>query len=293
MENDQNTNIQPTGQTMMGYMTENRSVLLIILACIGLLLGLSISVAAVSLPGERFYTVKTDMIEPSLQMLHITKKDKAWYQVTKMKTRMEEVKKLATQESVTEKALTDSITQINLHTATLDSFVVESIDSAFPKTDILYTLNEFTSVAGAIESVGEHTPTLQKIGDAAEESRQTIESTYKLRIRSFVQTETPQTALAYIQEELIRVKNELGNSDLNKKTVRIAGNYLDRVEPALVKSDYYRTILSIGEAYRVVAIAKYAGVTIEDTQETKQNTATSTPEDVATTSLQSTSTILQ
>lgn len=257
------------------------------------LIGALIYVSLQSLPGETLYSLKTNGFERIAEKTHIYSKDKAWYQVTLMKNRLKEAKKLSEQSTVSEEALTDLTTQINGESAELNRIVAEAIDSAFSKTDMLYTLNEFTSIAGAIEAIGENDEKLQTLGDAAEEVRQTTNQIYKERVKSFVQTETPQTALAYIQEELMRVKNELGNTNLSKKTVRIAGNYFDRVEPALVKSDYYKTILSIGEAYRVVTIEKYAGITIDETQETKQNTATSTPENTATTSLQSTTTVPQ
>ena len=238
-----------------------------IVVLVGVLIAFCIIVLTLrSLPGESMYTLKTNGIEQLVEKMHIHSESKAQYQVTRMQTRLQEIKKLAFQSSVSEKALTNITTEILKHRTTLDTVVAESIDSSFPKTDVLYTVNEFASVAGAIEAVGEHDAKLQIVGDTAEDARQASEQLYKTRVKSFVQTETPQTVLDYIQTELTSVKNAFGSTDISKATIRSSSNYLDRVEPALTKSDLYTAIISIGEAYRILTIEKFGGVTASTTQ---------------------------
>lgn len=237
---------------------------IVILVVVGIVLGIIILTLR-SLPGETLYTLKTSGIERVIEKMHIHSQDKAEYQVTRMQTRLQEIKKLARQSAVSEKAITDINTQIVKHRTTINTVVIESIDSAFGKTDVLHTINEFASVAGAIEAVGEHDVKLQTIGDTAEDVRQASEQLYKERVKSFVQTETPQTVFDYIQKELTDVKNEFGSTDVSKATIRSSGNYLDRVEPALTKSDLYTAIISIGEAYRILKIEKFGGVTASTT----------------------------
>lgn len=219
-----------------------------------------------SLPGESLYTLKTNVIEPLVEKMHIHSESKARYQVTRMQTRLQEIKKLRLQSTVSEKALTNITAEILKHSTTLDTVIAESIDSSFPKTDVLYTVNEFASVAGAIEAISEHDAKLQAVGDTAEDARQASEQLYKTRVKSFVQTETPQTVLDYIQTELGSVKDAFGSTDISKATIRSSSNYLDRVEPALTKSDLYTAIISIGEAYRILTIEKLGGITASTTQ---------------------------
>lgn len=271
-----------TSQKVDTQLETQKSVFLfriaLVLLGIGALVLFALFMITQSLPGTSLYQLKTNGVERSIEKTHIYSKDKAWYQVTLMKKRLQEAKELSLQSNVSEKALADTTSQINSESAVLALIIDQSIDSAFPKTDMLSTLNEFISVAGAIEAVGEHDAKLKMLGDAAEEIRQTTNQTYKDRVKSFVQTETPQTALSYIQEELLRVKTESDNNpDLSKKAVRTVGNYLDRVEPAVLKSDYFKAIIAIGEAYRLIKIETYWGGASDEALDTTTDTATSTP----------------
>lgn len=239
--------------------------------------------AQYSLPGTLLYPIKSNFIEKTTTAFHVRSMAKANYQVTLMKERLAEAKKLAQADSVSEKALTDIKKQTALHTSVLFSTIETSIDSAFPKTDMLFTLNEFASVASALEMVTEPNKNLASFGDDVETIRQDSVRLYKTRVESFVATEVPATVYAYMTENLLQVQDLLNTQDLTTRTTRSAENYLDRVEPAITEKNLGKALLAIGEAYRTVQAAIYSGVIPEET------TATSTDSGMLSTTTSSSS----
>lgn len=271
---------------MRYYATTYKTPLLIAFTVVLSIVGFIFAVQ-LSLPGEALYTIKVNTFENGVEALHLSVKDKAQYQITLMQHRLAEVKTLSTKANVSEKAITEFIDQTTKHTNTFDALIAKSIDSAFSKTDVLHTINEFSSVTSAIEAVSENNLKLISIGDSVEENRQDMVRLYKDKVTSFVQTETQQTTVEYLKAELTEVKNGLSDKNLSKKTVNLVENYLDRITGALAKNSLDRAIIAAGEAQRFIKMEKYSGVIIVPIFETDEITA-STSETIGTTSIQQT-----
>lgn len=234
-------------------------------AAIGIgVLGLGfVGIAATrSLPSSILYPIKTNVIEKSFTALHIHSREKANYQIVLLQTRLAEAIALAAADTVSDEAIARLQARTFAQRDTLFNIIETSIDSAYPKTDVLYTLNEFSSVATALEAVSEADPELTAFGDEAETIRQDTVRLYKDRVESFVATESPVTIYTYLTEQLQTVQTELNNPDVDKDTLRSAGNYLDRVEPAVGNNDLDKAILALGESYRIIKTAVYSGVPV-------------------------------
>lgn len=238
-----------------------------------------------SLPGDRLYTLKIDVLEKMQTAIHISTKSKALYQVTLLTNRLDEVRELNKSDSVTKEMEEIFSTQLSKESATLTTLIAQSTDGAFPKIEVLSTINNFASVAGAIEAISEQNVKLVTIGDTAENIRIETVRLYKDKSLSFVQTENQEAVYAFIATQLKEVKDELGNNELSVETSRIAKTYLDRVEPALKDADLTKVIVSIAEAQRFIRIEQYAGA---ETAAPQKEAAIST-----TTSTQASSTVAQ
>lgn len=281
-------------QTVPSSSIRNASYRYIFYAIIGLVLTGSAFVvfAMQSIPGDMLYSAKTNIVEPFALKMHLSNKSKTAYQVTQLKHRLDEIKQLTKKEMVREEDASVLSSHIDRHTATLESLIEASIDSAFPKTEVLFILNDFASVAGAIETIGENDPKLQSIGDTAEDARSASVSLYKKRVLSFVQTEAPTDVYAYIADQLKTVKESLGKNEVGTAITRMVDNYLERVDPAIAKSDLTKVIVSVGEAHRLIAMEAYSGVinnkalpqqTEDATASTSETTSTATTTEVQTT----------
>lgn len=273
------TSLQTVGETA----TQSSLYRYIFYAIVGLVLisAAFVTLAMQSIPGDTLYGAKTSVVENVTEKMHFSNKSKTSYQLTLLQHRLAEIKELAKKETVPEADALVLSSHIDTHTASLESLIGESIDSAFPKTEVLNILNEFASVAGAIETIGEGTPKLQSVGDTAENARGASVSLYKKRALSFVQTEAPTDVYAYIALQLKTVKDDLSENTVSKDASENVETYLDRVDPAIAKSDLTKVIVSIAEAYRFIAMEVYSGIVPTEEQTVPDTTqATSTETDI-------------
>ncbi len=269
-------------QTVPKTATQSSLYRYIFYAIVGLvLIGTAfVAFAMQSIPGDTLYSAKTSVVENVAEKLYLSNKSKASYQLTLLQHRLAEIKELSKKETVPEADTLILSSHIDTHTASLESLIGASIDSAFPKTEVLNLLNEFASVAGAIETIGEGTPKLQSVGDTAENARSASVSLYKKRALSFVQTEAPTDVYAYIALQLKTVKDDLSENAVSEDAAEKVDTYLDRVDPAIAKSDLTKVIVSIAEAYRFIAMEVYSGVVPTEEQTVQDSTqATSTETD--------------
>jgi hypothetical protein len=252
--------------------------ILFAIAVLAITVSVFVLLAMQSIPGGTLYSTKTSIIEKVLEKSHLSNKSKTLYQVTLLQNRLTEVQKLTQLENVSPEAQMALINSINRHGTTLESLIGASIDGAFPKTDVLFVLNDFASVAGAIENISENDTKLQVTGDAAEDVRNITVSLYKERALSFVQTENPADVYTYIANQLDTVKENLGKGEVSEDVRRKVELYLDRVDPAITKGDLTKVIVSIAEAYRFVAMEGYSGIIMREevpTATTDTNASTS------------------
>ncbi len=230
----------------------------LLLVCI-LLCSVGIYATNQSLPGDMLYGFKIKGLETLVEATHVRSKEKAAHQVTRLQKRQKEVALLTAKETIPDETVEALLNIITLHWNTLDYIASTSIDSAFPKTALLETVNEFASVAAAIEETAENHRPLIRVGDEVENIRSDAVRLYRDRARSFVATETPDTALTYLTEQLQKVETALKTPNLPESSMRTAENYLDRVLPAIAEGDYAKALVAIAEAYRFIRMATYIG----------------------------------
>lgn len=248
-------------------------------ALIVLLLILSVGFAASkSLPGGALYGMKTGFLEQLNEAVQFTPGNKAAYQVARMEERLNEIKALSKKEKIDPEAL--RIFQ-ELSTAHHDRLIeiINTPENGISRTDSLAILNDFASVAAAIENISEHTPQLSSIGEAMEDLRHDTVNTYKDMVDRFVERETPENIYAFIAQQLQDISGKLDTGEVSQEVIDDAEVYINRVGPAVAKSDFPRAISAIAEAFRFIKIAEYGG-RIEDAP--AATTATSTPETATT-----------
>jgi hypothetical protein len=237
---------------------------IIILVIIGI--SLSLFATSQSLPGGALYGIKTNVLETVIGATHLRSTTKASYQVTLLEKRFAEAERLSLADTVSEKELDVLIKNTTAHWITLSSIASTSIDSAFPKTELLTTVNEFASVASAMEELTENDPKLTRVGDSMEDVRQDAVHLYRDRVESFVATETAETAYTYLTEQLQAVEQALSSVDFSTSTMRRSENYLDRIEPAVTSGNITKAILAVGETYRIITAATYLGKEYVETE---------------------------
>lgn len=277
-----------------------RSIGAIIIVII-IILSLGFFATLQSLPGEALYGIKTNILETGIGATHLRSVTKASYQVTLLEKRFAEAKKLTSLDTVSDQALDALIQNTTEHWSTLSSIASTSIDSAFPKTELLNTVNAFASIASAMEELSENDSKLLRVGDSTEEIRQEAVRLYRDRAESFVATESPETAYTYMTTQLQDVERALAAADFSTSTMRSSENYLDRVEPAVTSGNITKAILAIGETQRIITAATYLGKeyletqAMNDTPSINESGATSTDtstttklDDIATTTATST-----
>ena len=258
-----------------------------------IIIGLSIGVYATlqSLPGEALYGLKTNVLETGIEATHVRSASKASYQVTLLQKRFAEAKQLTFADTVSDAALDVLMKNSTSHWNSLSSIASSSIDSAFPKTDLLNTVNEFAGIASAMEELTENDPKLLRAGDSMEDIRQEAVRLYRDRAESFVATESVETTYTYLTEQLQTVEQALAVTDFSTSTMRSSDNYLDRVEPAVASGNITKAILAIGETYRIITAATYLGTEYRETKtanDTPPTDTSATSTDVSTTTATST-----
>lgn len=215
-------------------------------------------IASQSLPGSALYSVKTNILEETSQVLHLGSKSKAQYQVTRLETRLDELKRITKEETVNEKTITAFQTQVDKHSATLTTLVSQE-SSGFTMEERLTALNSFASVAGAMELLSENDKKLIGLGDHLEDIRRETVNTFKDTVDMFVQSSTQENLFAYIKNQLGTVSQMLNEPDISAETIDDAENYIDRVGPAMSGNNFARAIVATAEALRFIEMERYVG----------------------------------
>lgn len=244
-------------------------------------------IASSSLPGQALYSVKTNVLEETSQALHFGTKSTAAYQVERLQTRLDELKRITKQESVSEKTLTAFQTQVDKHSATLVTLVTQE-SAGFTMEERLTTLNSFASVAGAMEVLSESDEKLSALGDHLEDVRRETVNSFKDTVDMFVQSTTQENLFEYIKNQLGTVSEMLNDPDISAETIDDAESYIDRVGPAMSGNDFARAIVATAEALRFIEIERYVGDLIPEEVPQMRNASSTT----ATTTMDYSSTTL-
>jgi hypothetical protein len=235
--------------------------------------------ASRSLPGESLYAVKTQVLERLDAAVQFGSKNKAANQVHNMETRLSETKELSEKGDVSEEAIAALHDRVLTHAEVLKQ-LVEQESSDFSMEDRLFTLNNFASVAGAMETIGENDPDLLTFGDQMEDVRRDTVNIYKDTADIFVQSTTPDNALEFIKNSLGEVSGKLSNeAGISEETIDDAEEYIYRLSIAVKEKDYTKAIYSVGEAARFIKIEEYTGAITPLAQAPSESNASSTPSD--------------
>jgi len=181
-------------------------------------------------------------------------------QVSLMEKRLEEAKKLATKQNVSEKAVTDLLERMTSHFVSI-SEVVNQENSAPDEQLILSQINRFASIAGAIERIIENTPSLEAYTEQAEDIRRDSVNLHTDKIDRFVEKAPLDQIYSHIQAQLAEVSAQLSDPSVSADAIDDAQKYLDRIENQMKKSDFPKVIASIAEASRFIQIERYAELT--------------------------------
>lgn len=215
--------------------------------------------SARSIPGDTFYAMKTNVLEALNGAVMFGTNNKAEYQVALLENRFEEVQQLALQDSVDEGSLALLYDQVGKHRETLFE-LVQKESSDFSMEDRLFVLNNFASVAGAMEAISENDPKLSAFGDQMEDVRRETVNLYKDTAEVFASSGNPQAALEFIKTSLSEVSEKLNNPEVSREAIDDAETYIDRTALAIKDRDYVKAINSVGEASRFIKIEEYTGV---------------------------------
>jgi hypothetical protein len=196
-----------------------------------------------------------------------------------METRLSETKELSEKGDVSEEAIAALHDRVLTHAEVLKQ-LVEQESSDFSMEDRLFTLNNFASVAGAMETIGENDPDLLTFGDQMEDVRRDTVNIYKDTADIFVQSTTPDNALEFIKNSLGEVSGKLSNeAGISEETIDDAEEYIYRLSIAVKEKDYTKAIYSVGEAARFIKIEEYTGAITPLAQAPSESNASSTPSD--------------
>jgi hypothetical protein len=227
-----------------------------------------------SLPGGAFYGVKVNFIEKFAEGTKAGNEAKAAYQVHLMEKRLEEVKRLSVDNTLSAKAREDLTAVIKRHTEALSSAATLESDEV-PTTNLLNTVRQFVDVSAAIEQQSEKTDHLQEFAEAAEDVRRDASNLYKNLIDRYSERETQENIFNFIRDQLSKISSELNDSSLSEDTVDDAEVYINRVSPAMAEGNYPRAIGAIAEAMRFIQIEKY-GVKVEEQSASSTDNGTDT-----------------
>lgn len=291
-----NANLQPQNSvkdskkqfpSLISSASNKGIVIALIVFLILLLIGF---MASRSIPGDSLYAVKTQVLERLDAAVQFGSKNKAANQVQNMETRLAELKKLSEKGAVDEAAVTALHNRVLTHVDVLARLVTQE-SSDFSMEDRLFALNDFASVAGAMETIAENDPELLAFGDQMEDVRRETVNTYKDTADLFVQSTTPDIALEFIKNSLSDVSGKLSNEEgVSAEAIDDAEEYIDRVSLAIKDKDYIKAIYSVGEAARFIKIEEYAGIITPLVQAPSTENASSTPDTGTTTASSSIST---
>lgn len=257
---------------------------------IGILVALVIAIVSTlnAQPGGALYGLKGSLENLSGEQTNGPRA--AERQVSLMEKRLEETKKLAAKNDVSEKAMTDLIERMNIHLASMSEVVNQENEGA-DEQHVLAQLNRFASVAGAIEMIIENTPNLETYGETVEDIRRESVQLYKEKVDRFIEKAPLEQIYTYIKEQLADVSAQLDDPTISAGAIDDAENYLDRVATEMKKSDFPKVIVSIAEAFRFIQIDRYVGLTssnepiVETPSDLENNQGSSTPS-VATTTIE-------
>lgn len=260
-----------------------KKIIAVVIGALVVIFGVLVAFSSQSLPGEALYGVKTQVLERLVASVQFGSNNEARNIIRNMETRLAETKELAQKDTVEQSALDALYARMLTHSEQITAVVMQE-RSDFTMEDRLFVLDDFASVAGAIEIVAENDAKLAAFAEQAEDLRRDAVNLYKDTADAFVQGGILDTVLEYIKNSLSDVSGKLGGNTISEETMDDAEEYIYRAAVAISDKRYDRAIYAVGEASRFIKMETYTGViepldrSAEDSDpiESNDNTGTST-----------------
>lgn len=260
-----------------------KKIIAVVIGALVVIFGVLVAFSSQSLPGEALYGVKTQVLERLVASVQFGSNNEARNIIRNMETRLAETKELAQKDTVEQSALDALYARMLTHSEQITAVVMQE-RSDFTMEDRLFVLDDFASVAGAIEIVAENDAKLAPFAEQAEDLRRDAVNLYKDTADAFVQGGILDTVLEYIKNSLSDVSGKLGGNTISEETMDDAEEYIYRAAVAISDKRYDRAIYAVGEASRFIKMETYTGViepldrSAEDSDpiESNDNTGTST-----------------
>lgn len=260
-----------------------KKITAVVIGALVVIFGVLVAFSSQSLPGEALYGVKTQVLERLVASVQFGSNNEARNIIRNMETRLAETKELAQKDTVEQSALDALYARMLTHSEQITAVVMQE-RSDFTMEDRLFVLDDFASVAGAIEIVAENDAKLAPFAEQAEDLRRDAVNLYKDTADAFVQGGILDTVLEYIKNSLSDVSGKLGGNTISEETMDDAEEYIYRAAVAISDKRYDRAIYAVGEASRFIKMETYTGViepldrSAEDSDpiESNDNTGTST-----------------
>lgn len=260
-----------------------KKITAVVIGALVVIFGVLVAFSSQSLPGEALYGVKTQVLERLVASVQFGSNNEARNIIRNMETRLAETKELAQKDTVEQSALDALYARMLTHSEQITAVVMQE-RSDFTMEDRLFVLDDFASVAGAIEIVAENDAELAPFAEQAEDLRRDAVNLYKDTADAFVQGGILDTVLEYIKNSLSDVSGKLGGNTISEETMDDAEEYIYRAAVAISDKRYDRAIYAVGEASRFIKMETYTGViepldrSAEDSDpiESNDNTGTST-----------------
>jgi hypothetical protein len=216
-------------------------------------------VASMSLPGQALYGLKTNVFEPLGGALRWTKENQAAYHVDLMKERFEEVRQLATRESISEGAVAALSNRVNENAEAFQSLTQPSEERALGTRAVIDLTSEFASVASAIEEVAEDAEPLASLADAVADIRRAALSRLDDEIEVYVSIVGDEDLRAFLTEELTEINDRISAENLSEEMTNRVGRSLADVAEAVAANNAVDAIVNIFEAHRLIDSEVYLG----------------------------------
>ena len=213
--------------------------------------------ASISLPGQAFYGLKTNVFENVGGMFSWTTESKARHNLTLMRERLVEVKRLGSREPVSENAVATFSSQVQKNAQAFVLLTEGSEERTLDREVVINLTNDFASVASAIEEVAEDHESLLPVADTVGDVRRAATRRLGDEIEVYVSLAPDEDLRGFITDELQRIGDRVARGDLGEDTTNRVGRSLADVAQAIAVNDAPDAVEAIFEAKRLIAAEEY------------------------------------
>jgi len=225
------------------------------LAILCVVTGTTAYVSTESLPGERLYALKVDVIEEMIEHTKIQTDDRVAYEIDRLEIRLAEIKTLKIQGDIDMDALNEMSEQMSEHTETVTRAMHED-DTSFSPKERVEALSELVNVTEAQKTVMDDTASLTTLFDQVDDLNEGAEILLTDSIHTLVQ-ESPADAENYLSEKLQDISEDVTDTELGEVNRTSVKQHVNDVKTALTRGDTEMAIESALKAERTIAVDEY------------------------------------